>query len=123
MIVGVGAGEETSLAAPRAAGPGFFRARVLADGALEVAIWSGASYRRVQSAPQTFIHLMQGDTHAWCFERHDLDEPVVLKPPSGSADPIVARFDTALVKAAWTIAHRRAGTEENFLIVMKGPKA
>src|SRR5262249_36894946 len=55
MIVGVAAGEETSLSATRATGLGFFRVRILKDGALEVAIWSGASYRRIQSKPGEFI--------------------------------------------------------------------
>ena len=48
-------------------GPGFFRVKVTEQGALEVAIWSGASYRRVRSQPRKFIALMEGDTHSWCF--------------------------------------------------------
>ena len=48
-MVAVVAGEETSLSVTRATGPGFFRVRVLSNGALEVAIWSGAGYRRVRN--------------------------------------------------------------------------
>ncbi len=99
----VAADEETSLSATRAAGLGFFRVRIVKDGALEVAIWSGASYRRVQSRPGEFIRMMQGDTHGWCFARHmDRMNAVLLGPPSGSDKPITVRFDTAIVKAAWT---------------------
>ena len=123
MIVGVAADEETSLSATRAAGLGFFRVRIVKDGALEVAIWSGASYRRVQSRPREFIRMMQGDTHGWCFARHGPDESVLLGPPSGNDKPITVRFDTAIVKAAWSIVHKRTTAEEKFLIVMKDPQA
>jgi len=119
MIVGVVAGEETSLSATRATGPGFFRIRILKDGALEVAIWSGASYRRVHSKPAEFIRMMQGDTHGWCFARHSVDGSVLLGTPSGGDKPIAVSFDTAIVKAAWTIVHQRSTAEEKFLIVMK----
>jgi hypothetical protein len=122
-IVGVVAGEETSLSVSRATGPGFFRVRIVKDGALEVAIWSGASYRRVQSRPGEFIRMMQGDTHVWCFVRLSVDESVLLGPPSGNDKPIAVSFDSAIVKAAWTIVHRRSTAEEKFLIVMKDPQA
>src|SRR5262249_11352368 len=123
MIVGVVAGEETSLSATRATGPGVFRIRILKDGALEVAIWSGASYRRVQSKPAEFIRMMQGDTHSWCFARHSVDGAVLLGTSSGSDRPIAVGFDTAIVKAAWTIVHQRSTAEEKFLIVMKDSQA
>jgi TIR domain len=123
MLVGVAAGEETSLSATRAAGLGFFRVRIVKDGALEVAIWSGATYRRVQSRPGEFIRIMQGDTHGWCFARHGPDESVLLGPPSENDKPIAVRFDTAIVKAAWSIVHKRTTAEEKFLIVMKDPQA
>ena len=123
MIVGVAAGEETSLYATRATGLGLFRVRILQDGALEAAIWSGASYRRVQSRPGEFIQMMPGDTHVWCFAEHSVDESVPLGPPSGSDKPIAVSFDSAIVKAAWTIVHQRSTAEEKFLIVMKNPEA
>ena len=107
---------------PRATGLGFFRVRILRDGALEVGIWSGASYRQVQSRPGEFIQMMQGDTHGWCFASHSLDESVLLGPPSVSDKPI-ASFDRTIVKAAWTIVHRRSTAEERFLILIKDPQA
>jgi hypothetical protein len=110
MIVGVVAGEETSLSATRATGPGFFRIRILKD-------------RRVQSRPAEFIRMMQGDTHDWGFARHSVDGSVLLGTPSGSDKPIAVSFDTAIVKAAWTIVHRRSTAEEKFLIVMKDSQA
>jgi TIR domain len=119
MVVGVRAGEEASLPVTRSAGPGFFRARIQGDGALDVAIWSGADYRRVQSQPGEFIRLVQDDHHTWCFAKHQPQESVTLKHRPGTVEPIAASFDTAIVKIAWTIVHRRGPTEENFLIVSR----
>ena len=65
--------------------------------------------------------MMQGDTHAWCFARHTPDDAILLKPPSGSDERTAVSFDAAVVKAVWTIAHKRAATQESFLIVMKQP--
>jgi len=117
-IVPVVAGQETSLSVTRAAGPGFFRVKVTDSGALEVAIWSGATYRRMRSQPRKFIPMMEGDTHSWCFEKLTPDAPVLLKRP-GRKDPIVVTFDEDLVRAAWMVSHQRATVLETFLIVMK----
>ena len=110
---------ETSLSVTRATGPGQFRVRVLDSGALEVAIWSGADYRRVRSQPRKFMTMLEGDTHAWCFTRHPPGQSVVLKRPDGRPDPIVLTFEPDVVRAVWTIVHRRAALHESFLIVMK----
>jgi hypothetical protein len=67
--------------------------------------------------------MMQGDTHGWCFARHGPDESVLLGPPSGNDKLITVRFDTAIVKAAWSIVHKRTTAEEKFLIVMKDPQS
>ena len=118
-IVPVVRGQETSLSVTRAAGPGFFRVKVLASGALEVAIWSGASYRRVRSQPRKFISMLEGDTHAWCFSRYPPDYSIPLKRPDGRKDPVVVTFDPDLVRAVWMITHQRGALHESFLIVMK----
>ena len=118
-IVPVVAGEEISLAVTRTAGPGFFRVKVLDSGALEVAIWSGATYRRVRSQPKKFIAMMEGDTHTWCFRKLAPHEPVLLRRLAGPKDPIVVTFDEHLIRAAWLISHQRATIHESFLIAMK----
>jgi hypothetical protein len=118
-IVPVVAGQETSLAVTRATGPGYFRVKVLDSGALEVAIWSGATYRRVRSQPKKFIAMMEGDTHTWCFRKLDPHEPVLLRRPAGPKDPIVVSFDGDLIRAAWLISHQRATIHESLLIAMK----
>ena len=120
-IVPVVAGQETSLSVTRSTGPGFFRVRVLDSGALEVAIWSGANYRRVRSQPRKFITMMEGDTHGWCFARYTPDEAVLLRRPGGHQDPIAVTFDEEVVKAVWMITHQRATIRETFLIAMKHP--
>ena len=99
--------------------PGFFRVKVMDNGALEVAIWSGAAYRRVRSQPKKFIAMMEGDTHTWCFRKLDPHEPVLLRRPAGPKDPIVVTFDEDLIRAAWLISHQRATIHESFLIAMK----
>ncbi len=119
MIVPVRAGEESSLAVTRAMGPGLFGVRVLDSGALEVAIWKGASYRTVQSQPGQFIEMLEGDHNRWCFASHKPDESVLLKRPDGRKDPVVVTFDQDLVRAVWTITHQRGSRRESFLIVMK----
>ena len=58
-------------------------------------------------------------SHGWCFARHSVDGSVLLGTPSGGDKPIAVGFDTAIVKAAWTIVHQRSTAEEKFLIVMK----
>jgi len=118
-IVPVVAGQETSLAVTRTAGPGFFRAKVLPTGALEVAIWSGAQYRPVRSQPKKFVTMMEGDTHQWRFAKLAPHEPVLLKRPSGRKDPVVVTFDEDLVRAAWLISHQRGAIHESFLIAMR----
>src|SRR5262249_22399111 len=118
-IVPVLVGQETSLSVTRAAGAGFFRVRVLRNGALEVAIWSGANYRRVRSQPRKFITMMEGDSHTWCFARCMPDEPVLLRPHAGRHDSVAVSFDPEFVRAAWLITHQRATTQESFLIVMR----
>ena len=120
-IVPVVAGQETSLSVTRATGPGFFRVKVLDSGALEVAIWSGANYRRVRSQPRKFVTMLEGDTHTWCFARYPPDQPVLLKRPDGRKDPIVVTFDEDVVRAVWMITHQRDTIHESFLIAMKHP--
>lgn len=122
-VVPVVSNQETSLSVTRATGPGFFRVKVLDSGALDVAIWSGANYRRVRSQPRKFIAMLEGDTHAWCFARHPPDQSVLLKRPDGRPDPIVVTFDPNLVRAVWLITHQRVSLHESFLIVMKSPSA
>jgi len=119
MIVPVTAGAETSLAVTRAKGPGFFGATVLDSGELEVAIWKGASYRRVRSEPDQFITMLEGDSHAWSFAQYAPDQPILLTRPDGRKDPIVVTFDRELVRAVWLITHQRGAHRERFLIVMK----
>jgi len=120
-IVPVLPDQETSLSVTRAAGPGLFRVRVAESGALEVAIWSGAAYRRVRSQPRKFITMLEGDTHAWCFARYLPDQSIALKRPDSRPDPIVVTFDQAVVRAAWMITHQRGSLHESCLIVMKRP--
>src|SRR5262245_32881616 len=116
-IVPVLAGKETGLSATRGAGPGTFGIKVLAGGALEVAIWSGADYRRVQSRPRKFVTMLEADTHTWCFARYQLDQPVLLARPG--RDPIVVTVDPAGAAAVWMITHRRLSLQERFLVVMR----
>lgn len=122
-IVPVVAGHETSLSVTRANGPGFFRVKVLESGALEVAIWSGANYRRVRSQPRKFITMLEGDTHVWCFARYLPDQSILLKRPDGRKDGIAVTFDEDVVRAVWMITHQRANIHQSFLIVMKQPSA
>jgi hypothetical protein len=117
-IVPVMAGQEARLAVTRAKGPGFFGVKVLATGALEVAIWKGAHYRSVQSEPDRFIPMLEGDSHAWCFAQYAPDAAVLLKRPDGRKDPVVVTFDRDVVRAVWLVRHRRGSDHESFLIVM-----
>ena len=119
-LVPVVAGEETTLSVTRAGGPGSFRVRVRKGGELEVAIWSAAQYRRVADQPGKFVKMIENDNHIWCFERPKLNDALLLQSPSGSEEPVVVSFDTAVVKAVWRIAHERVTSqEERFLIVAK----
>ena len=120
-IVPVVAGQETSLFVTRAKGPGFFRVKVLESGALEVAIWSGANYRRARSQPRKFVTMLEGDTHTWCFARYRPDQPILLKRPDGRKDPIAITCDEDVVRAVWMITHQRETSYERFLIAMKHP--
>lgn len=122
-IVPVRAGQETSLAVTRAKAPGFFQVKVLDEGALEVAIWKGTHYRRVESRPRQFVTMIEGDSHSWCFAHFTPDECVALKRPDGRKDPIVVTFDRDVVRAVWMITHQRGATHESFLIVMKDSTA
>src|SRR5262249_49587980 len=61
-IVPVRAGEDPSLSVTRGTGPALFRAKVQESGSLEVAIWSGADHRLVESQPGKFITMLEGDT-------------------------------------------------------------
>src|SRR5262245_40299831 len=123
MVVPVVSGQEQSLSVTRAAGPGFFRVKVLDSGALEVAIWSGANYRRVRSQPRRFITMLEGDSHTWCFARYLPDQPVLIKRPGSRNGPLVVTFAQDLVRAVWMITHQRVSVLESFLIVMKPPPA
>ena len=120
-IVPVTAGEDAQLAVSRAKRPGFFGARVRADGGLEVAIWNGSTYRPVESCPGSFITMLEGDSHTWCFARYGPDECVLLERRAGRKDPIVITFDRDHVHTAWRITHRRGTQHESFLIVSRRP--
>ena len=122
-IVPVMAGSETQLAVSRANRPGLFGARVLADGGLEVAIWKGSAYRPVESRPGSFIEMLEGDSHAWCFARYAPDTCVLLERGGGRRDPIVITFDRDHVHSAWRIIHQRGTQHESFLIVSRHPPA
>ena len=120
-IVPVTAGEDAQLAVSRAKRPGFFGARVGPDGSLEVAIWKGSGYRPVQSRPGSFVTMLEGDSHTWCFARYGPDECVLLERRAGRRDPIVITFDRNYVHTAWQITHRRGTQHESFLIVSRRP--
>src|SRR4029434_2702771 len=115
--------QETSLAVTRARGPGFFGVRVQEDGALEVAIWKKAAYRMVESRPEQFVTMLEGDYNTWCFARRSPDEALLLKRPDGRKDPIVVTFDRDLVSAVWLVTHERGTQRESFLIVAKHSSA
>jgi hypothetical protein len=120
-IVPVTAGDDAQLAVSRAKRPGFFGARVGADGGLDVAIWNGSGYRPVESRPGSFVKMLEGDSHTWCFERYAPDECVLLERPTGRKDPIVITFDRDHVHAAWRVTHRRGTQHESYLIVSRRP--
>jgi hypothetical protein len=122
-IVPVTAGSETQLAVSRANRPGLFGARVLADGGLEVAIWKGSAYRPVESHPGSFVRMLEGDSHSWCFERYGPDTCVLVERGGGRRDPIVITFDRNQVQSAWRITHQRGTQHESFLIVSRHPPA
>jgi hypothetical protein len=122
-IVPLRIGQETSLAVTRARGPGFFGVRVQEDGALEVAIWKKAAYRMVESRPEQFVTMLEGDYNTWCFARRSPDEALLLKRPDGRKDPIVVTFDRDLVSAVWLVTHERGTQRESFLIVAKHSSA
>lgn len=119
-LVPVAAGEEATLWVTRASRAGSFRVRVQSNGDLHVAIWSRASFRRVEHRPSAFVQVIEHDNNSWCFERHAPDDVVVLTPPAGSGGAVAVSFDAEVVKAAWTVVHRRVThEEERFLIVMR----
>ena len=120
-IVPVTAGEDAQLAVSRAKGPGFFGTRIRPDGGLEVAIWKGSGYRSVQSRPGSFVTMLEGDSHTWCFARYGADECVLLERAAGRRDPVVITFDPDHVHTAWRIRHRRGTQHESFLIVSRRP--
>jgi hypothetical protein len=107
----------------RGRGPGPFGVRVQENGALDVAIWKKAAYRTVESRPDEFVNMLEGDYHTWCFSRHSPGEPLLLKRPDGRPDPIVVTFDRDLVSAVWMITHERGTQRESFLIVAKQSSA
>ena len=122
-IVPVTAGSETQLAVSRANRPGLFGARVLADGSLEVAIWKGSAYRAVESRPGTFVKMLEGDSHTWCFERYAPDTCLLLERDGPRRDPVVITFDRDQVQSAWRITHQRGTQHESLLIVSRQPPA
>ena len=118
-IVPVTAGTETQLAVSRANRPGLFLVRVLADGGLEVAIWKGSAYRPVDSRPGSFVKMLEGDSHLWCFAQYAPDTCVLLERGGGRRDPIVITFDREQVQSAWRITHQRGTQHEGFLVVSR----